>query len=81
MSAIDCDRALCACHELDPCPFCGAEPDWRMYPIPAVFCDPCGFAIEKNTAHAAAELWNTRPGEDRAFDNGLEEGMAEMAPR
>lgn len=61
---------------IEDCPCCQAEPDWRMYPTPEIWCTAgdCGLHISAETIQEACARWNRREGEERAFARGCAEG-------
>lgn len=65
--------------ELKRCPFCGGEAKafatTNIGFVCGVKCSKCGMKIHGVDDNDAAERWNTRPGEDEAYNRGLRNGF------
>lgn len=78
---------MCPVSDLIPCPFCGGEPfsrfqGYRDAPpgTVRVECTICGmYGPLANDVAAAADKWNTRPGERAAHLAGFKAGLAAVS--
>lgn len=64
---------------LKDCPFCGGEPtEHYIGPVLELYCSQCGvrFPLSKKPERTI-ETWNTRAGEQAAYERGKADGLEE----
>lgn len=69
--------------ELKRCPFCGSDPIvWRDgFGFTFIECTNCEIELAHKEPSEVAKAWNTRPGEDEAYQIGFSDGLYDQPIR